>query len=185
MNLDSYKTNRLLLFLPDERLTDGVTDYYRRNMAFLRSLEPARDSSFYLPETQRKLLLADMANMSNKSGLRLWYASKREPDKIIGMVSLNNIVWGDFLSCFLSYKSDKDEVRKGYVTEAVSEIIEIAFNEMGLHRIEANIMPRNLPSMGVVEGLGFKNEGLSPKYLKINGVWEDHIHMVLLRENGQ
>lgn len=35
-------------------------------------------------------------------------------------------------------------------------------------------------SLRVVEKLGFYNEGLAYKYLKINGKWEDHIHMVLL-----
>ena len=54
--------------------------------------------------------------------------------------------------------------------------------ELGLHRIEANIMPCNLPSLGVAEKCGFVREGLSRKYLKINGVWEDHIHMVRLNE---
>ncbi|MFR2405064.1 MAG: GNAT family N-acetyltransferase, partial [Eubacterium callanderi] len=60
--------------------------------------------------------------------------------------------------------------------------IETAFGPLGLHRIEANIIPRNRASLRVAEKLHFRNEGLSSKYLKINGVWEDHIHMVLLNE---
>ncbi|MBW5446222.1 ribosomal-protein-S5-alanine acetyltransferase [Cohnella sp. CFH 77786] len=48
--------------------------------------------------------------------------------------------------------------------------------------IEANIMPRYRASLRVVEKLGFQNEGLAKKYLKINGIWEDHIHMVLINE---
>jgi len=69
------------------------------------------------------------------------------------------------------------------MTEAIQKGIEIMFNEFGLHRIEANIMPGNKPSLRVVEKLGFYNEGLAYKYLKINGKWEDHIHMVLLNES--
>ena len=90
---------------------------------------------------------------------------------------------GAFLSCYLGYKLDKDEINKGYMTEAVKKGVEVVFNELGLHRIEANIMPRNKASLRVVEKLGFYNEGLAYKYLKINGKWEDHIHMVLLNEN--
>lgn len=56
----------------------------------------------------------------------------------------------------------------------------IIFDDMKLHRIEANIMPKNKQSLKVVEKLGFYDEGLAYKYLKINGKWEDHIHMVLL-----
>lgn len=54
------------------------------------------------------------------------------------------------------------------------------FNEYKLHRIEDTVMPKNIASLKVLEKLNFKNEGLSKKYQKINGRWEDHIHMVLL-----
>jgi len=46
-------------------------------------------------------------------------------------------------------------------------------------------MPKNEASLGVVKRLNFKKEGVAKKYLKINGKWEDHIHMVLLNENLQ
>jgi ribosomal-protein-alanine N-acetyltransferase len=66
--------------------------------------------------------------------------------------------------------------------EAVQSISNYAFGDLKLHRIEANIMPRNHASLKVVEKLGFFNEGTKRKYLKFNGTWEDHIHMVLLNE---
>lgn len=69
------------------------------------------------------------------------------------------------------------------MTQAVSAITKIAFEELKLHRIEANVMPFNKASLRVLEKCGFENEGLSKKYLKINNVWEDHIHMVKLNEN--
>lgn len=61
-------------------------------------------------------------------------------------------------------------------------MIAIAFRDLELHRIEANIMPHNKASLRVVEKQGFQFEGLAKKYLKIDGKWEDHIHMVLLNE---
>jgi ribosomal-protein-alanine N-acetyltransferase len=82
----------------------------------------------------------------------------------------------------MGYKLDKDELNKGYITEALRKGIDIMFNEYGLHRIEANIMPKNSRSLRVAEKLGFYNEGLALKYLKISGRWEDHIHMVLRNE---
>jgi ribosomal-protein-alanine N-acetyltransferase len=71
----------------------------------------------------------------------------------------------------------------GYMTEAVKKGIEIMFQDYGLHRIEASIMPRNIRSLKVTQKLGFQEEGLSPQYLKINGKWEDHLHMVLLNHD--
>ncbi len=67
--------------------------------------------------------------------------------------------------------------------EALREVINYAFFTLNLHRIEANIMPYNEASIKLVEKLNFKREGLAPKYLKINGTWEDHIHFSLINEN--
>ena len=115
--------------------------------------------------------------------LRLWILRKEEPERVIGTVALDNIVRGPFLSCFVGYRLDGDHINQGYTTEALKELVRIAFQELGLHRLEANIMPRNSRSLKVVEKLGFKNEGTSRDYLKINGKWEDHIHMVLLKKD--
>jgi ribosomal-protein-alanine N-acetyltransferase len=68
-------------------------------------------------------------------------------------------------------------------TEAIKKGIDLVFNDYGLHRIEANVMPKNVRSLRVTEKLGFYNEGIAHKYLKINGIWEDHVHMVLLNDN--
>ena len=68
------------------------------------------------------------------------------------------------------------------MTEAVNQVVTYAFDSLGLHRIEGNIMPRNKASIGVAKKCGFAEEGLSRKYLKINGVWEDHLHFVRLNE---
>ena len=91
---------------------------------------------------------------------------------------MNNVVWGAFCSASLGYKLDKDYVNKGYMSVAVEMLIKYAFEELGLHRIEANVMPKNKASLRVLEKNQFINEGTSKYYLNINGVWEDHIHMV-------
>ena len=49
-----------------------------------------------------------------------------------------------------------------------------AFGDLGLHRVEANIQPGNAASIALVKGAGFRLEGVSPRYLKIGGVWCDH-----------
>ena len=69
------------------------------------------------------------------------------------------------------------------MTEAVRKVTEFAFADLGLHRIEANVMPRNEASAAVLKKCGFRMEGSSQKYLKINGRWEDHLHYVILNES--
>ena len=95
------------------------------------------------------------------------------------------MVWGAFCSAFLGYKMDAEYQNKGYMTDAVRLVVRYAFETLGLHRLEANIMPRNAASLRVVKKNGFVAEGLARKYLKINGIWEDHIHMVKWNEGEE
>lgn len=177
-----YKTKRLLMKILDENHGEKVLEYFYTNKEFLREWETVRDEKFYTLSFQKQLLKDDYKKFLDGGRIRFWLFLKDDPDKVIGTISLDNIIRGPFLSCFMGYRLHKDYLNKGYMTEAVKMMVKIAFNEYSLHRIEANIMPRNLPSIKVVEKVGFINEGLSRKYLKINGVWEDHIHMVILNE---
>lgn len=175
------ETQRLILKTLEEQRAALVLDYFLRNREFLEEWEPERGEEFYTEEFQREELLREQAEMEAGRMLRLWIFKAGE-DRIIGSVNFGGIVRGAFLSCFLGYRLDKDETEKGYITEAIRAGIGLMFGEYGLHRIEANIMPRNKRSLRVAEKLGFYNEGYAKKYLNINGVWEDHIHMVLLNE---
>ena len=107
---------------------------------------------------------------------------KEKPYEVIGSIALSNVVTGAFWSCFLGYKLDQEHGGRGYMTEAVKAVVEYGFETLKLHRIEANIMPRNAASIAVVTKCGFEYEGTARKYLKINGVWEDHAHYVVLNE---
>lgn len=181
----AYETDRLILKVLDETNAGQILDYYTRNRDFLEEWELKRSDEFYTLEAQAAQLLSDFKDYEEKRALRLWLFKKEagEDNRVIGVIAFNNIVWGAFLSCFLGYKLDKDELNNGYISEALKKGIDIIFTEYKLHRIEANIMPRNLRSLRVAEKLGFYNEGLAHRYLRINGKWEDHIHMVLLNNN--
>ncbi len=176
----NIETERLHLYVSKPELARQVLDYNMRNRAFLQPYEATHDEAYFTLARQQELIQQDQEALSRGQGLRVWIAKKSDPHRLIGTVSLSNIVYGAFLSCFLGYKLDGEELRRGYMSEAVGRMVQIAFDEFGLHRVEANIMPWNKASLGVVKKLGFENEGISKQYLKINGVWEDHIHMVIL-----
>lgn len=176
-----YETDRLILKVLNKTYSKEVLDYYVRNKEFLEEWEPAREVEFYTRKYQEKQLDMDSKSVKSGEAFKLWIFKKGE-NKTIGYFAFNNIVRGIFLSCFLGYKLDGDEIRKGYMSEALKKGIDIAFRELGLHRIEANIMPKNKASLALAQKLNFYNEGLARKYLKIDGQWEDHIHMVLLNE---
>ncbi len=179
---DTYETDRLILKVLHPSSARLVLDYYLRNIKFPAGWEPVKGGDFYTLPFQADVLANDLENIENGGALRLWLFKRDDPERVIGMVGFNNIVRGAFLSCFLSYKLDQGETGLGYMTEAVKKGIGVMFGAYGLHRVEANIMPGNTRSLRLVERLGFYNEGLARRYLKINGRWEDHIHMVLLND---
>lgn len=92
-----------------------------------------------------------------------------------GEINVSNIVRGAMQSCTVGYWIDEALAGHGYMPEAMAVILRFAFEEIGLHRVEAGIIPRNLASRRVVEKLGIREEGLAERFLQINGVWEDHL----------
>lgn len=172
------KTERLLLLPAKEDLAAPLAAYYRRNRDFLRPFEPPREEDFFTEAHQRGILRREAEEAEQNTSRRFYLQLPDQPDCIIGMAGLNNIVWGAFRSAFLGYKLDGELTGRGYMTEAVAAVTDFAFTQLRLHRIEANVMPRNRASLRVLEKNGYVNEGLSRYYLNINGVWEDHVHMV-------
>ena len=93
---------------------------------------------------------------------------------LAGVVNISEIVLGSFRSAYLSYYALAPHQRRGYMRAGVSAMIQLAFREYRLHRLEANIQPENARSIGLVRSLGFELEGCSTRYLKIAGRWRDH-----------
>ncbi len=176
------ETKDLLLFPADAALADQVAAYYRRNRDFFAPIDPLPTDPIDTPAYQREALLKAAALREQRMGYRFFIRRKADQNEIIGMVALNNVVWGAFYSAHVSYKLDACFVNRGYMTQALEWLVRFAFGELNLHRLEANIMPRNLPSLRVAEKCGFVNEGISRDYLYIAGCWEDHIHMVRLNQ---
>jgi ribosomal-protein-alanine N-acetyltransferase len=106
-----------------------------------------------------------------------------EDDAIVGAIHFNEIVRGLFQSAYLGYYGSQAYAGRGRMREGMSLALHIGFRELGLHRVEANIQPENEASIRLVERLGFRREGYSPRYLKIGGRWKDHERWALLSED--
>ena len=106
-----------------------------------------------------------------------------EPSALVGVVNLSEIVFGCFRSAYLGYYAFVPYAGRGYMTQGLELVIDRAFDDMKLHRLEANIQPGNGPSKALVKRLGFRREGFSPRYLKINGRWRDHERWAILSED--
>ena len=106
-----------------------------------------------------------------------------DPRGLAGVVNLNEIVHGCFESAYLGYYAFIPYAGQGLMKDGLSQVITHAFRGLKLHRLEANIQPANRPSKMLVKRLGFRREGLSPRYLKINGRWRDHERWAILSED--
>ncbi len=178
-------TDRLRLKVLDPDFAGQSLDYYSRNHNFLREWNPSPTTDFYTLAYHQERLQGELGLMQEGRLVRFWLFKREDTAwaTAIGNLGFNNIVRGAFQSCHLGYQLDQHEINQGFMTEALCYAIAFAFDQLKLHRIEANVMPRNLRSSRVLAKLSFVEEGLARQYLKINGVWEDHIHFVLLNDN--
>jgi ribosomal-protein-alanine N-acetyltransferase len=96
-----------------------------------------------------------------------------EGDRVVGAVTLNDLVPGPFRSAAIGYWLAVDAVGRGLATRAVEAVAEIADTELRLHRIEASTRTNNVASQRVLQRTGFAQIGFAPKYLHIDGDWQD------------
>ena len=106
----------------------------------------------------------------------------REDDAIVGVANLGEIVRGLFQSAYLGFYGSAPYAGQGLMREGLELLIRHAFRDLKLHRIEANVQPANVRSLALVQALGFRKEGFSPRYLKIAGRWRDHERWTILAD---
>lgn len=123
---------------------------------------------------------------TTESGFRTWLArgeradseqfliARRSDNAIAGFVNLNNIVRGSLQSAAAGWAAFLPYAGAGHMTEGLELVLEVAFTQLGLHRVEANIQPANARSRMLAVRCGFRLEGFSPRFLKVGDHWRDH-----------
>ena len=117
-----------------------------------------------------------------RAGRTLAFAVTHE-GHFVGQVTLGGITWGSLRSAYVGYWIDSAVAGRGITPTAVAMVCDHGWLGLGLHRIEVNVRPENAPSLRVVDKLGFRYEGLRPRYLHIDGEWRDHVTYVLNSED--
>jgi ribosomal-protein-alanine N-acetyltransferase len=102
--------------------------------------------------------------------------------RLAGQITVGSITWGSMCSGNIGYWVDEAVAGRGVMPTAVALAVDHSFRAVGLHRLEVCIRPENAPSRRVVEKLGFREEGLRPRYLHIDGDWRDHLVYALTVE---
>jgi [ribosomal protein S5]-alanine N-acetyltransferase len=103
-------------------------------------------------------------------------------DALAGWITLSQIARASFQSAYTGYAAFVGSAGRGHMTEGLTLFTRYCFFSLGLHRLEVNIQPDNLPSKALVKRCGFRHEGYSPDYLYIAGAWRDHERWALTKE---
>ncbi|WP_119680255.1 GNAT family N-acetyltransferase [Indioceanicola profundi] len=108
---------------------------------------------------------------------------ERRSGRLVGGIGLSNVRRGVAQMGTMGYWVGKPFARRGYTTESAKLLLNFAFGQLGLHRVEAACLPTNIPSQGVLEKAGFTREGYARGYLRIDGRWADHVLYAVLKDD--
>jgi [ribosomal protein S5]-alanine N-acetyltransferase len=150
-----------------------ITDQEEIIAAFTRSVDFHKPWT-YLPDNYEKYL----------SQPYRYFVCHKQTHAILGSYNISEIVKGWFQSAYLSYEAFAPHQRQGFMTQGMTLLLEEAFINLKLHRLEANIQPDNFASIALVFKSGFIKEGFSPKYLRVGGrEWHDHERWAIINND--
>jgi len=156
-----------------EKDAQSLTGLVSRNKYFWSTYEPLQRPEYYTIDAQYKKIQESLYLMGSKREYTFGIY-ELGTNNLIGHISLYAIKRLPYSSAFVGYAMDEIYVGKGIVTEAVELVVQFAFEQIGLHRVEAYVSTENSASIRVLEKSGFQQEGLLRKLLYINGQWVDH-----------
>ncbi len=163
---------RVVLRLPRPADLPAIRDFYSSNAEHLTEFAPVGPIENSRLKARIKVVRRQFVD---DRSCRTFIFDRNDEQHILGTANLSEFIRGSFHACYLGYSLGSDAEGKGIMTESLRLLTDYAFDELNLHRISANYMPRNQRSGAVLERLGFTVEGTAKNYLRINGVWEDHV----------
>lgn len=101
---------------------------------------------------------------------------------LAGQMTISGITYGSARWAQAGYWVDQRWAGLGIAPTALAMAADYCFGVLRLHRLEVAIRPENGKSLRVAEKLGFRREGLIPRYLHVDGAWRDHVMFALTAE---
>ena len=177
------RTARTVIRLLDMEEAELLRRYRVENREHLAPWEPLRSDSHYTLEGCRQAIEAGLEAARADRGYP-FAVLMPDASEMIASFTLANVVRGVFQACHLGYGIARRHEGQGLMYEALDAAIRYAFGPLDFHRVMANYMPRNDRSGRLLVRLGFEKEGYAKRYLKIDGVWEDHVLTAKIRTQG-
>jgi ribosomal-protein-alanine N-acetyltransferase len=176
------ESDRLVLRQPLMQDFRPWTELRRESRDFLIPWEPEWADDHLSRKAFTNRVSWAQRSISNGSAMPL-FLIRREDDRLIGAITLDNIRRGPAQAGTLGYWVGERFARQGYMREAIEAVVHYAFQRLDLSRLEAACLPENDPSRRLLERCGFKYEGVAQSYLQINGRWRTHVLYAALRRD--
>lgn len=171
---------RILIRPPRRSDAAGWSELRATSRQFLEPWEPSWTGDAASVAAFRRRRRQMLAEWQARTGYG-FLIFDRQDGALLGGISLTNVRRGVASAGSLGYWIGEPYARNGYMTEAVSCLLDFAFGELGLNRVEAACLPENIASRALLRKTGFVEEGLARAFLKINGRWQDHVTFAILR----
>lgn len=142
--------------------------------SFLRPWEPEWAPDELTRSAFRRRLRYYQRDVRDGTGYA-FFLFRNDDNKLLGGATLTNARRGVSQSVSIGYWVGAPYSRQGFMTAALRSLVPFVFNNLGFHRLEAACLPTNLASRRLLENCGFEQEGFARKYLKINGLWQNHL----------
>lgn len=183
-NSSSVRLNGRRTFLrpPVERDWRAYAEIRAASREFLEPWEPTWPSDALSRDAFYRRLSRYASDWRNDTGYAM-FVFEQESGALLGGISLSNVRRGVAQCGTLGYWIGENYAGQGYMREGLGLLLGFCFSELGLHRVEAACLPTNDASRGLLIASGFSEDGFARKYLKIRGVWEDHMLFSLLAED--
>ena len=176
MNFQLLETERLLL----RKLTDEDYAFIIQNCSDTEAMELFGFTA--LEELAKEKSRQPKGYSTFNKSFLVFQLIEKESNKIIGWCGYHTW-YRDHNRAELGYGLRNDEHKqKGFMTEAITQIIEFGWDEMHLHRIEAMAANYNIPSVKLLQNFGFVHEGTLKEHYLVNGVYENSEVFGLLKK---
>lgn len=173
-------TSRLTLCVENSIKARDVLEFYLKNKELFEQFEPTRANNFYTLDYQAAIMNYEYDAAIKGKALRYYIYLNEQPNMIIGSVNFSQLMHGPFSRASIGYKLDADYHGHGYAFEACQAAIAVIFSDYKIHRLDARVAPENLPSIKLLERLGFLYEGIEYQGVEVNGVFKDHYRYGLI-----
>lgn len=134
---------------------------------------PLRTDDYFTDEGQERAV--EQSLQAAENGTMYPMVIQDDAESLVGTLNLNSIIRGAFQSASIGYWVSQERNGEGIATAAVAAAKRVAFDELELHRIQAETLVHNHASQRVLLKNGFRQYGVAPDYLKIAGHWQEHV----------